>query len=148
MRAVAHEEDRVNIVKIRTAAGRLSGGHLRLVRRDIGIGADVCVPQAGLVAEPFDHGQRMRDRIMLGDAVARIGPGQHDFPAGGSRAPSSSASLTAAPLSGAARSLLGQHQPEAAEGAQRQQLKSRSTHGRNLEIPDYEVAAHHPTSKR
>ncbi len=88
--AMPHEEDRVDIVEAGAAAGRLPGSHLRMVGSDVGIGANVGVPQTRFVAEPFDDGQCMRYRIVLRDAVACVGPRQHHLTPGGAPAPAAS----------------------------------------------------------
>ena len=49
-------------------------GHQRALRDDVRVGADVGVVGAGLVAEPLDDRERVRDRVVLGDAVAGVGP--------------------------------------------------------------------------
>ena len=75
--AMAEEEDGVGHPQVRPAAGRLAGGALRLHRGDVRIGADEGVVDARVVAEPLDHRQRVRHRVVLLDAVAGVGPGQH-----------------------------------------------------------------------
>ena len=53
--AVSEEEDSVSSGERGTAAGGLAGCHERLVRNDIGIGADVGIPQIRFVTEPLDQ---------------------------------------------------------------------------------------------
>src|SRR5262249_51219682 len=80
----------------RTTARRLTGGHLRLVRDDVGIRANVGVPETGFVAEALDHSQRVRHRIVLSDPVACIGPRQHYFAPRRPSTPAASALSSAA----------------------------------------------------
>jgi hypothetical protein len=54
-----------------------------VVRSDVGIGANVGVPEAGFVSKPLDGRQRMRDGVMLRIPVSRIGPSQNDLAASG-----------------------------------------------------------------
>src|SRR5581483_4071542 len=81
------------------------------------------------IAEPLNYGESVRDRIVLGDAVAGIGPGQDDFAAGA--LPGAAASCL---RSGSTASLggwrpLGQQHAEAAETSYRQDFKLRSHQG-------------------
>ena len=124
--AMAHEEDGVDVAEAGAAAGGLAGGHQRLVRCDVGIGADVGVPEAGFVAEALDGGQRVGDRVVLGDAVARVGPGQHYLAA---RALAAAASTATLPPAARRRGLLRHEQSEATTEANGEQSKSRSLHG-------------------
>jgi hypothetical protein len=76
-------------------------------RRRCGIGADVGVSEPGFIAEAIDGGQYLRDRLVLGDAIADVGTGEDASASGG-------ASATAA-ASGLRMGLLGQ-EGEPAEG--------------------------------
>ena len=49
------------------------------LRDDVRVGADEGVVDARLVAETLDHRERVRHRVVLRDAVARVGPGEHDL---------------------------------------------------------------------
>ncbi len=49
-------------------------------RDDVRVGADERVVGARLVAEALDHRQRVRGELVLGDAVARVGPREHHLP--------------------------------------------------------------------
>src|ERR1700730_11227912 len=77
--AVAQEKDAVHVVQAWPAAGRLPVRRQRMLRDDVGVGADVCVVQTRLVTEALDDGQGMRDRVVLRDAVPRVGPCEHDL---------------------------------------------------------------------
>ena len=74
--AMPHEEDGVDVGQAGTTARRLPCRLERLLRDDVRIGADEGVVGAGLVAEPFDHGKRMRYRVVLRLSVTGVGPGQ------------------------------------------------------------------------
>ena len=76
---MAQEEDRIDIGQAGAAARGFAGRLLRLLRDDVRVGADEGVVGARLVPEPLDHRQRMRRELVLRDAVARVGPGQHDL---------------------------------------------------------------------
>ena len=91
--AVTQEEDRVDVGEARAAACWFSIGHLRVPRDDVRVGADVGVERTRLVSETFDHRERVRRRIVLRNAVARVGPCEHRF--GRPRTATTAASLTA-----------------------------------------------------
>jgi hypothetical protein len=55
--AMAEKEDGVRHAKVRAAAGGLAGRLLRVHRRDMGVGADKGVVNAGVVAKSFDDGE-------------------------------------------------------------------------------------------
>ena len=76
--AMAEKEDRVHVRQARTTAGRRAGRHQRLFGDDV---RDRCgcrcrrrrtrSPRRSITRE------RVRGRVVLRDAVARVGPGQH-----------------------------------------------------------------------
>jgi hypothetical protein len=92
-----HEEDRVDVVEIGAAARRFSGGLLRRLRDDVGIGADVGIVGPGFIAEPLDDCKGVRDGIVLRLAVACIGPGENRL-AHTRGPPARTAAALAAPL--------------------------------------------------
>ena len=77
--AVTEEKDGVDVGEAGTAAGRLPGGHQRVVGNDVGIGAYPGVVETGLVADTFDGCESVSDGFVLCDAVAGIGPGEDGF---------------------------------------------------------------------
>ena len=74
---VPHEEDRVDVVQIRSAARRLAGGLLWRLRDDVGVGPDIGVVGARLIPQPLDHRERVRDGVVLRLPVAGVRPRQN-----------------------------------------------------------------------
>jgi hypothetical protein len=116
---MAEKEDRIHIGQVGTAAGRLAVGHQRMFRDDVGVGANERVVEARLVAESLDDRQRVRDGVVLRDAVARVGPGEHGL----ARAWGRAAAAAAPALSPPARRILH------ASGRRRHQGKGEAAGG-------------------
>ena len=58
--SVTGKEDRIDVVQVRAAAGRGAVGLLRVVRDDVGIGADIQVIGARLVPDALQHCHHVR----------------------------------------------------------------------------------------
>ena len=77
---MSEKDDRIDIGEARSTAGGAACCHQRFVGNDVGIGTDVGVVSPRLIAEPLDHRERVRCRIVLRDAVARVSPREDRFP--------------------------------------------------------------------
>ena len=95
---MSHEEDRVDVAQVRSAARGRPVGLLRRLRNDVRVRADERVPLSRFVAEPLDDRERMADRLVLRLAVPRIGPREHAFPLRRAALPRPPAALAARAL--------------------------------------------------
>src|SRR3954452_25144137 len=76
---MAEKENAVDVAQARAAACRGAVGLLCLVENDVRVGANVGVPQARLVSQSLDKGQRVRGEGMLRLTIARMGPCEDGF---------------------------------------------------------------------
>src|SRR4051812_23254661 len=127
--AMAEKENAVDVAQTRAAACRGTVGLLCLIENDVRVGTNVGVPQARLVSQSLDKGQRVRGEGMLRLTIARIGPGKDGFAYARLRASTSAAALRAFSATGG-RCVRGQHQRDANDHDQHQRRAAHASPGR------------------